>query len=406
MHLFSILHLLSSRLLFVDSKDKSGIGTDATIAQHISTIQERSYAEKDQSQKFHPTKLGISLVEGYNSMGYQLNRPDLRREVEQECNLVASGQKRKEEILGPILEKMKEIFDRANSEADKLDTAVARYFPRLGTNIENSTVMRNNVSQCGCGQMMSLKVSNSNSQNGHNRRGNTQVQEKFLYCSSCSLGLRLPRGSPDAAFDEGSRSEILCKICNFQAIRISRGNGYDGNGYSICPKCFTDAPIEHGGNGSGDFRCFSCTNTDCSLAGGTRGGDVEILPCPFCASQNKAARVVLKKVGRRYLLSCENNSVGTGGCSYTIWLPRESSDIEVCNESSCSSCPIGPKLLKFTWKSGSLPPHYGRFHTCCILCDDFLKHELNVRIPIQNQVRIYNNRSTARGRGRMSGQRR
>lgn len=67
--------------------DRNGIGTDATIAQHITTIQERKYAEKDGSQRFMPTKLGIALVEGYNSMGYQLNRPDLRREVRDIFNL-------------------------------------------------------------------------------------------------------------------------------------------------------------------------------------------------------------------------------------------------------------------------------------------------------------------------------
>ena len=46
--------------------DRNGIGTDATIAQHIATIQEREYAVKDAQQKFLPTKLGIALVEGYN----------------------------------------------------------------------------------------------------------------------------------------------------------------------------------------------------------------------------------------------------------------------------------------------------------------------------------------------------
>ena len=57
---------LLSEVELIGLMDKNGIGTDATIAQHISTIQERSYAEKDAGQKFHPTKLGIALVEGYN----------------------------------------------------------------------------------------------------------------------------------------------------------------------------------------------------------------------------------------------------------------------------------------------------------------------------------------------------
>ncbi len=71
--------LLKKRLIFVDKKllhvaevelislmDRNGIGTDATIAQHITTIQDRAYASKDGNQRFLPTKLGIALVEGYN----------------------------------------------------------------------------------------------------------------------------------------------------------------------------------------------------------------------------------------------------------------------------------------------------------------------------------------------------
>ncbi len=46
--------------------DRNGIGTDATIAQHITTIQDRAYAVKDGQQRFSPSKLGIALVEGYN----------------------------------------------------------------------------------------------------------------------------------------------------------------------------------------------------------------------------------------------------------------------------------------------------------------------------------------------------
>ncbi len=46
--------------------DKNGIGTDATIATHITTIIDREYVEKDGQQRFNPTKLGIALVEGYN----------------------------------------------------------------------------------------------------------------------------------------------------------------------------------------------------------------------------------------------------------------------------------------------------------------------------------------------------
>jgi DNA topoisomerase III len=44
--------------------DRNGIGTDATIAAHIKTIQQREYALKNGAGQFVPTKLGLALVEG------------------------------------------------------------------------------------------------------------------------------------------------------------------------------------------------------------------------------------------------------------------------------------------------------------------------------------------------------
>jgi DNA topoisomerase-3 len=62
--------------------DKNGIGTDATIHEHIKTIQDREYAKKI-GQIFKPTKLGIALVETYRNMGTSLHLPNLRAEMEQ-----------------------------------------------------------------------------------------------------------------------------------------------------------------------------------------------------------------------------------------------------------------------------------------------------------------------------------
>jgi len=60
-------HLAKSlEVELISLMDRNGIGTDATIATHISTIQKREYAIKDPQQKFHPTTLGIALIEAYN----------------------------------------------------------------------------------------------------------------------------------------------------------------------------------------------------------------------------------------------------------------------------------------------------------------------------------------------------
>ena len=62
--MISFYQYANEEVELISLMDRNGIGTDATIAQHITTIQERAYATKDNNLKFLPTKLGIALVEG------------------------------------------------------------------------------------------------------------------------------------------------------------------------------------------------------------------------------------------------------------------------------------------------------------------------------------------------------
>ena len=393
---------LISEVELISAMDRNGIGTDATIAQHITTIQDREYATKDASQRFSPTPLGIALVEGYNSMGYQLNKPDLRREMEHECNLVANRQKTKDDIIPPILNKMKQCFLTAAAEAHKLDEAVARHFPRIGAG-NDTRVVQANFSICGvCQNRMTLKQEVENRQGNNNNRS----PRKLLFCDTCQAGFGLPRGEirPKTEQDEGG-PPVKCPICNYQVVRIVRGDGYEGNGYHVCPKCFSDAPNEYGGaRNGGDFRCFSCTHPTCSLSGGIQGGDVEIFACPFCQGQgNSSGKVNLRKNSRGYVLSCNNYS-GSERCTYTIWLPRASQNVTVPegDENVCRSCSTaGPvRKVSFTWKPGSVPPHLGRSSTVCVLCDAAFRNDLQMSLPQPNQVRTNARRPQGGGAGR------
>jgi DNA topoisomerase-3 len=400
-----------SEVELISLMDRNGIGTDATIAQHISTIQERRYAEKDPSQRFHPTKLGIALVEGYNSMGYQLNKPDLRREVEAECNLVAAGQKTKDQIVVPILAKMRAIFERAVNEAHKLDEAVARHFSRLGSSNEATQVVQANFSTCGaCGNAMSLKQERQN--RGHGAR------RKLVYCNTCSAGWNLPRGvaRPKTRDDRNGGPAMTCPICNYQVIQISRGDGYEGNGYHLCPKCFSDAPIEHGGAQNSEFRCFNCRHPSCSLATGMQNSDTEVFTCPFCfpngarPPNQDQGKVCLRKTSRGFVLSCNRYSGGNDRCWYTIWLPKECSAVSVPtgdenrNDAVCSNCSTPNRVVRpicIEWKPGSVPPHYGPHTQTCILCDGSLRRDLNINLPQPGQVQSRPRATAGRGgRGR------
>ena len=64
--------------------DRHGIGTDATIAEHISTIQRRGYAVKLGTGRFTVTELGKALLTAYKAMNLAMSEPTLRAEVQRE----------------------------------------------------------------------------------------------------------------------------------------------------------------------------------------------------------------------------------------------------------------------------------------------------------------------------------
>ncbi|RLN98490.1 hypothetical protein BBJ28_00022903 [Nothophytophthora sp. Chile5] len=78
---------LLSEADLIAKMDTNGIGTDATIADHIKTILKREYAVKvNNDTQFKPTTLGLALVLSYEQMGLELAKPVLRaaREVNRE----------------------------------------------------------------------------------------------------------------------------------------------------------------------------------------------------------------------------------------------------------------------------------------------------------------------------------
>ncbi|KDQ18485.1 hypothetical protein BOTBODRAFT_103685 [Botryobasidium botryosum FD-172 SS1] len=105
--------------------DKNGIGTDATIAQHIQTIIDRKYvmARNEGATKYLvPSTLGIGLVEGYNKIGFErsLSKPQLRRETERMMVQVCQGQRTKGEMLAESIEKYQDVYVRARGQFNQI----------------------------------------------------------------------------------------------------------------------------------------------------------------------------------------------------------------------------------------------------------------------------------------------
>ncbi|PGH15987.1 hypothetical protein AJ80_05363 [Polytolypa hystricis UAMH7299] len=119
--------------------DANGIGTDATMAEHIAKIKEREYvATRPRGggrgvQEFIPTKLGVALVEGYDDVvngltdSPSLSKPFLRKEMELRMRDICAGTKSKREVVTESLEMYREVFVHTSQRIDVLKAACRKY---------------------------------------------------------------------------------------------------------------------------------------------------------------------------------------------------------------------------------------------------------------------------------------
>ncbi|OBU00561.1 DNA topoisomerase [Pseudogymnoascus verrucosus] len=153
--------------------DANGIGTDATMAEHIAKIKDRGYvmtqskgggnapvrediasgrgrgagrgrgrgrgrgggavAESGRSsggvEEFIPTTLGVALIEGYDNIGFEekLSKPFLRKELELQLKAICDGTKTKNEVLRAEIGLYKRVYDQTEEEVGHLIAACRRY---------------------------------------------------------------------------------------------------------------------------------------------------------------------------------------------------------------------------------------------------------------------------------------
>lgn len=89
--------------------DRLGIGTDATIAEHIKTILERKFAVKT-GGVFRPTQLGFALIGAYQLLNLPLIHPHKRAETEVLYTKVAQSGVTKDQALRVIMQEMIGVF--------------------------------------------------------------------------------------------------------------------------------------------------------------------------------------------------------------------------------------------------------------------------------------------------------
>jgi len=162
--------------------DINGIGTDATMADHITKIKDREYVftrpkgraaagglnDDDGApagrgrgrargrgrggaaaaarggggggtEEFVPSSLGIALIEGYDAIGFEnsLAKPFLRKEMEEKMQKICEGKMTRTVVVQECIEQYREMFTRAVGQAAVLKNVS---FFRL---LDRSTIIQN-----------------------------------------------------------------------------------------------------------------------------------------------------------------------------------------------------------------------------------------------------------------------
>ncbi|XP_055450078.1 DNA topoisomerase 3-alpha isoform X2 [Psammomys obesus] len=181
--------------------EKHGIGTDATHAEHIETIKARMYVGLTSDKRFLPGHLGMGLVEGYDSMGYEMSKPDLRAELEADLKLICEGKKDKFQVLRQQVQKYKQVFIEAVAKAKKLDEALSQYLgerTEVAQQEEMYPAMPEPVRKCPqCNKDMVLKTKKSGG--------------FYLSCTGFPE-CRSAVWFPDSVL-EASRDNSVCSVC-------------------------------------------------------------------------------------------------------------------------------------------------------------------------------------------------
>jgi len=185
--------------------DSKGIGTDATIADHIKTILDRRYAEKDAAQFFRPTELGRALLDGYDRMDQlhaDLSDPQMRAKMEADMVKICRGERTKDAVVVEQRRILGDLFRRAQQGQQTLKSTVRQQFgARAAQDVSSWRTVRRSFSKCGaCGAMMALKLNSADAR-----------KARALRCDSCDTAHTVPGG--DNRLDP---FDHRCPICQFQ----------------------------------------------------------------------------------------------------------------------------------------------------------------------------------------------
>lgn len=180
--------------------EQHGIGTDATMAQHIDTTLKRGYATREEgSMQFMPTPLGEALVYAYKGMGLDaLWQPLLRAEAEMLVSNIAAGRTTRQEVVRVSVDKSRQQFLKALPQLSVLERSISHFFTRIdGAEGSRNPPISGDVVRRACqhcSQNVILSSRNANT-------GNSSSSAPLIQCSqypNCPHRIVFPRATVEA----------------------------------------------------------------------------------------------------------------------------------------------------------------------------------------------------------------
>lgn len=106
--------------------DANGIGTDATIADHIDKIVSRGYVVKVKQGSIEyilPSEFGMGLIRGFEAIeldNISLSKPFLRKQLETSLQQVVSGAATKQSVLDTIVHLYKQAYSQSTQNGQTI----------------------------------------------------------------------------------------------------------------------------------------------------------------------------------------------------------------------------------------------------------------------------------------------
>lgn len=392
----------------ISAMDENGIGTDATIAQHIKTLIDRQYMKRV-GQSMEPTFLGMALAAAYEAMGLSsLLQPQLRAQMEAAMGDIALGKATRKDVVDAAVSFYREVFDRLAAREKDFLQIVFHFMRQGGENdpTESYRFVSGELVGClpdgegGIKEPFSSCTANGFSINstapnfltdvqvverafgqcGHCQNALVLVEStqensrRFVQCQQCTTQFRLPNTKyvTIAVYSP----LVKCPLCQFSVLEAESRERHTK--YTFCPYCFQHPPppsvnisTDIESIGMADFRCAQCVHPSCELAKGKE--NIGITKCISCKTNELRLRQTAS--GSKYVLSCS----GYPTCSLRIGLPKASRIEVVFPTQRCTHCQA--LMLCFDFRGVQPVPGLEEVEVVCVQCDIRLKEYLVILQP-------------------------